>query len=167
MTPEFKDLITSYPDMSAEAAKLIFIRDTALKSYVENALLNSSKETLSEIVTLGTVSAMDKATIAQHIGNLEKARDYLSAHIQGLKIGYATDEEERIKVKRSKETKEPKVSKSSSTPVMNLEDLKNELSNFIAKKNEVKEPVKIVKVTCEKCKAEVISLKFHTCKVVE
>ena len=167
MTPELSDIIASYPEMSPEAAKLIFIRDTALKSYVENALLSASKETLSEIVTLGTVSAMDKATIAQHIGNLEKARDYLSAHIQGLKIGYATDEEERIKVKRAKEAKEPRVSKGSNpTPVMNLEDLKNELSKFIEKKNaipEAKEPIKISKVTCEKCNKEVISLKFHKC----
>ncbi len=170
MTPELESIIAAYPELDPEQAKLIFLRDSAMKSYVEDEIGKRTKETLSEVIELGTVASMSKEEIGIHIANLEKARNYLSALIQGLKKGHAREIEPKLKAKHEFEEKVKKITKprdiDSKLKALGIDPLK-----FIASLSANKpspsatnnNPNPIVKPVCEKCGLEVFSLKYHKC----
>ncbi len=174
MTPEFEQLIASYPDLSEENIKLIFIRDRAKKAYVENLIREATKETLSEIIVLGTVASASKDDIRLHIGNLEKCRNYLSAMLQGYKIGFAEDIEPKIKAKHEQEAKEARAKKPKTLEAtlaqygLDASDIANKLASLKSSplvpnsdgevtKNPIKQEI------CPKCNQVMLLPSFHKC----
>ena len=84
MTPETEKLIAEFPELSEEAAKLIFIRQSAQEAYSNNTMKEATGNILKEVVEISTISDMTKEYVAMHIGNLEKARSFLAAFTQGI-----------------------------------------------------------------------------------
>jgi len=165
MTPEFADLIASYPEASEETIKLIFLRDEAKRSYIEGKIEECTTSTLQEIIQTGTVGNMDKESISTHIANLEKCRSYISCIIQGYKI--ALTEELAPEFKRKHEAR--MAEKKSGITRKSLDDklaaFGLSLDSFSKKviDSPVIPPKEIVKVVCPKCGKETISLSFHNC----
>lgn len=164
MEPETQKLIASWPDMTEEQAKLLFIRQSATKAFENGNILEATKEILAEIVKVSTVSNMTKAEIAVHIGNLEKARTFLAAFTQGLMIGQANEEEPRIKEKHKKEQREKVLAKVKSNTDKRVNEL-IEMARNASIASAAKPKAKVEKQTCPTCGESVFSLKFHTCKV--
>lgn len=168
MTPETIAEIKSWPNMSEEEAKLLFIRRSATEAFEKNEIESSTKSILVSIVEISTVSSMTREEIGMHIANLEKARSFLAAFTQGLMIGYANAEEPKIKAKKAKEQREKLLSKVSSTPtskdkkVNDLIEMARSLSlSGNLETNTVKEAIS--RIECPTCHKQVLSLKFHKC----
>jgi hypothetical protein len=168
MTPETIAEIAALPEMNEYAAKLIFIRNSGEKSYFDDKIAECTKETLKEIIELGTVAGMSKEQIGIHLANLERARNYLSALIQGLKIAHAKEVEPAIKEKRAKEKRERTLLKvrGLSKLGINMDVLSASLSALVKEKqltNTVNPTPVIAKVICPSCGRETYSLKLHKC----
>lgn len=162
MSPEEKEKIKSYPELSEENIKLIFIRDRSKKAYKEDKIIDSTRETLKEIIEQGTIAGMNKDEIGIHLEHLERCRSWLSAHIQGLKIAFTEEQEPKIKAKREKEERErnPKTVEGILAkygikgPEMSVEQNTN---------IQLPKPQFAEKIICPKCNKETFSLTFHTC----
>ena len=165
MTPEFKNQIDSYPEITEDTVKLIFIRDRAKSSYVNDTIGSSTKEMIQEIIELGTVSSMSKEDIGIHIANIEKCRQYLSAHLQGLKIGYQEEIEPKIKAKNELEKKARSIKTGKESLEDKLKKFGLSLDSFSSQvlNSPPNPPAELIKVECPECKAMVLSLKFHSC----
>jgi hypothetical protein len=165
MEPQTLETIKSWPDMTEEEAKLLFIRKSAQEAFEKGEIIESTKGILKEIVELTIVSNMTKEQIGLHIGNLEKARSFLAAFTQGLQIGYAKEAEPIFKAKAEKKRLEKLAEKlgiSSKDKKVNalIEMARNLASDHI---EEPKAKPTLTKQVCEKCNKEVYSLKYHTC----
>ncbi len=153
--------------MTDDEAKLLFIRQSAAEAFAKGEIEESTKGILKEIVILCTVASMQKETIGDHIGNLEKARSYLAAHTQGLMTGVEKEALPLFKAKREKERLNKIASKLESAKDKKVNDLIS-LARDLASKGLVNEEVKVKtpiasKAVCPKCKKEVFSIKFHKC----
>jgi hypothetical protein len=165
MTPEFKKLIEDFPEVSEENLKLIYIRDSARKAFVDQNIATATAELLRELIQLGTISeAGNDDEIRIHLANLEKCRTYLSAHIQGIRKGWAEKLEPEFKAKRVKDDLVSNVKKKvKDQGVANL--VAALLSANSASKSETKTTNPgLIKVECPKCNEKVFSLKFHSCR---
>ena len=167
MTPEFADLIASYPEASEETIKLIFLRDEAKRSYIEGKIGECTTSTLQEIIQTGTVGNMDKESISVHIANLEKCRSYISCIIQGYKIALTEELTPQFKARAEARQQEKKSGITRKSLDDKLAAFGLSLSSFdskILKSDPIApSPKELVKVTCPKCGKETISLSFHTC----
>jgi hypothetical protein len=164
MTPEFEKLIASYPEVSEETIKLIFLRDSARKAYIENEISSNTGRVLQEIIELGTISNSTKEEIGIHIANLEKCRAFISCIIQGYKMAHAEELEPEFKRKYEERQKEKKTGVTRASLEEKLAKFGLGLSDFESKSLNNPIPVKeIPKVTCPKCGKETISLTFHKC----
>lgn len=114
MEPELKDQIKSWEKaLSPDVAKRLFIRNSAIEAYKSGEIASATENATKEIIDL-MVSHMTKDQIAQHIGNLEKARALLGSLTQGFQVAYAEEKEPEFKAARDKREKEAKAK--SSTP---------------------------------------------------
>lgn len=164
MEPTTLDMIKSWPNMTEEEAKLIFIRKSATEAYANGEIESATKDILKTVVELIVVNSMSKDLIAEHIGNLEIARSFLAAFTQGLMTGVASEAEPIFKAKHEKERKEKLAAK-----IVSAKDKK--VNELIEKARELamnptlasSKKSTITKQICEKCKREVFSLKFHKC----
>ena len=165
MEPETIAKINSYPEMSEEEAKLLFIRKSATEAYEKGEIKEATKFILTTIVEIATVSNMSKEDIAQHIGNLEKARSFLASFTQGLQIGYVTEIEPKIKARNEKKRADAVLAKAGiSKSDKRVNEIIEMARKFASQSDETKVQKNIVtKIKCEKCNKEVFSLKFHTC----
>lgn len=161
MEPETEKLIASYPELTTEEAKLVFIRKSAKEAYEKGEIEKATEDFFIEINKIATCASMSKEEIGTHLGNLEKVRDYLAAFTQGLAKGHAEEVEPKIKAKREREKKQKSV-KTKDKKVNALIQMAINASDGI--KATPKANTKVSKVTCEKCGKEVYSLKFHKCK---
>lgn len=174
MEPQTRELIASWPNMSEEEAKLLFIRKSAQEAYEQGNIAEATKEILKEIVVTSTVNSMTREEIGLHIANLEKARSFLAAFTQGLMIGLSTELEPIFKAKRIKEAREKAIAKSSNSAstkdkrVNDLVELARNLSevNLVEKSEETTKPnpKRLVKSTCDKCNESVWFIDKHVCK---
>jgi len=168
MEPELEELIASFPEVSEESAKLIFIRKSAQRAYEEGEIKQETFKFFKEIVTIATTSNMSKEDISSHIGNLETIRDYLAAFTQGMTKGYVSDEAAKIKERKKKEAVKKKKSKKKETG-SSVEDLIALAMSGSLKMESKKapptdsKPESDGKQECEKCHTRVYSLKYHTC----
>lgn len=172
MEPQTRELIASWPNMSEEEAKLLFIRKSAQEAYEQNNIKEATKSILKEIVVTSTVNSMSREEIGLHIANLEKARSFLAAFTQGLMIGLSTELEPIFKAKRIKEAREKTIAKSSgslSAKDKRINDLVEMARNLSLASNESAKEAKPIKettkVVCPTCGNETFSLKFHKCPV--
>lgn len=168
MEPETQKLISQWPDLSPEQAKLIFVRQSAQEAFEKGEIKEATEKILEEIKEISTVSNMSREDIGSHIGNLETARNILAAFTQGLMKGHASDVEPKIKAKRAKERKEKLAQKlaSKDSKVNSLVQLAMNAASKTKEEDENSMEVvskKVEKVKCEKCGKEVYSLKFHKC----
>lgn len=162
-----QELIASYPELSEEEAKLIFIRQSAQEAYEKGEIKESTDTFFIEVIQIATAASMSRDDIGQHIGNLEKIRDYLAAFTQGLGKGLEKDVEPKIKARQAKEAAEKRKGKSKK------EQKENKVNDLIAMAVQAaksgdplstpKKTTKLAKTKCEKCNKEVFSLKFHKC----
>lgn len=170
MTPEMEKLIASFPDMTEEQAKLVFIRKSAQEAYEKGEIKEATAGILKEIVLLGTVASMTREEVGTHIANLEKVRTFLAAFTQGLMKAHADKLEPEFKEKRRKQKLEEisnKVAARSSDSKVNalIQMAVNAAKEGkILTKGKVEEESTLPKVKCEKCQKDVYSLKFHKCK---
>jgi len=112
LEPELKDQIKSWEKaLSPDVAKRLFIRNSAIEAYKSGEIATATENATKEIIDL-MVSHMTKDQIAQHIGNLEKARALLGSLTQGFQVAYAEEKEPEFKAKRDKEEKERKAKSS-------------------------------------------------------
>lgn len=165
MEPQTLEQIKSWPQMTEEEAKLLFIRQSAQEAYAKGEIKEATKDVLKSIVEISTVNSMTKEEIGLHIGNLEKARSFLAAFTQGLQQAFAKEEEPKFKAKREKEKQDKVLAKLTSSKDKKVNEL-IEMARKLAtdpslEKKETKPPVS--KVTCPKCNKETFSLKFHKC----
>lgn len=167
MIPETLEQIKALPEMTDEAAKLIFIRSQSEKSYFEDKLRENFGIVAKELIELGTVASVSRDTVGIHIANLELAREYLSALLQGIKIAHAKTVEPKIRAKREKELKDQVLSKASGLGKLGIDlaALNSRLSQVIAESNASSNktaPTSNNKEICPKCSKGTI-LKFHRC----
>ena len=167
MTPEFESLIQSYPEVSEETIKLIFLRDSARKAYLENEISSNTGRVIKEIIELGTMASATKDEIGIHIANLEKCRAFISCIIQGYKMAHAEDLEPEFKRKHEERAKEKKTGITRKSLDEKLAAFGLSLTDFDKKvlESEVIPPKIVEKVTCPKCGESTFSLTFHSCKV--
>ena len=168
MEPETEKIIAQYPELSEYQAKLIFIRKSAQEAYSKGEIEYATKGILVEIVKEATISTMTKESINEHIKHLEKARAFLVAFTQGLLSGHEEEILPELKAKHEREKRERLASRlEGSTKDKKANDLIAKAIAATTKDGELRasstEESKIQKVTCEKCKKEVYSLKFHKC----
>ena len=166
MIPETLEQIRQLPEMTDEAAKLIFIRSQSEKSYFEDRLRENFGVIAKELIELGTVASVSRDTVGIHIANLELAREYLSALLQGIKIAHAKTVEPKIRAKREKEQREQVIAKAGINKLgIDLAALSSRLSQVIADSSASSNktaPASNNKEICSKCSKETI-LKFHKC----
>lgn len=169
MEPETEKLIAEYPELSVEEAKLLFIRKSGQEAYCEDKIAEGTKSILKEIIELSTVASMSKDEIAQHIGNLEKARSFLAAFTQGLSKAHADEVEPKIKAKRAREKAAKAVSKSKKpkadamfAALMAAEEDIEVMTNLDKDPSNAGKKI-VSKIKCPKCQKEVFTLKFHKC----
>ena len=159
-----EQLIAKWPELSPEHVKLIFIRSKGEEAFVQDKVKEATVEILKEVAEVATCANMSRKAICEHIGNLEKARDYLSAYTQGLMKGYQADEMPKIKARQAKERKEKEAK---SPKKKDKADDLIAMAIAAAKVGKIDKPktteVKLNKSTCPKCNKEVFSLKFHKC----
>lgn len=111
MEPELKDKIKIWENtLSPDVAKRLFIRSSAIEAYKSGNISTATENATKEIIDL-MVSHMTKDQIAQHIGNLEKARAILGSLTQGFQVAFAEEKEPEFKAKRDKEAKEARAKK--------------------------------------------------------
>lgn len=165
LTPEFENLIASYPEVSEETIKLIFLRDSAKKAYIEDKISSNTGQVIKEIIEIGTISSSTKDEIGIHIANLEKCRAFISCIIQGYKMGWSEELEPEFKRKHEERNKEKKTGITRKSLEEKLAAFGLGLSDFESKtlKDTPIPPKEIPKVTCPKCSKETISLTFHKC----
>jgi hypothetical protein len=168
MTPEFEALIQSYPEVSEETIKLIFLRDASKKAYIEGEIASNTGRVLQEIIELGTIASKSKDEIGIHIGNLEKCRAFISCMIQGYKIAHAEELEPKFKAQYEEKQRE----KRTGITKKSLEDKLaqfglglNDWQSRALKSDPPETPKDLPTVICPKCKGETFSLMFHSCKV--
>ena len=163
MEPETQKLINEWPDLSPEQAKLIFVRQSAQEAYEQGKIQEATNSILKEVTEIATCASMDINQIAEHIGNLEKVRNYLAAFTQGLMKAHASKVEPEIKAKRAKERREKLAQKVASKDSKVNSLIQMAISGAITTNEEPKKNV-VTKTKCESCGLEVYSLKFHKCK---
>lgn len=162
MTPEFIEYLKTFPDISEENVKKLFIRDISKSSYDTGEIKANTERFSSEIKELIACN-LSKEEIGLHIANLEKARGIISSMIQGYKKGYFDETEPKIKEKQVREAKEKRISSGKLT----IDDLREKLAAIQGTKEtpQIQVPIvnRVTKTLCPKCNKEVISLKFHSC----
>lgn len=165
MTPEFANLIQSYPEASEESIKLIFLRDSAKRAYIEDRIKENTGTVLSEIISLGTAGSMSKESIGIHIGNLEKCRAFISCIIQGYKTAFSEEMAPEFKRRAEEREKEKKTGITRKSLEDKLAAFGLTLGDFDKKALEVAPatPKELTKVVCPKCSKETISLGLHRC----
>jgi len=160
MTPELERLIATFPDLTEEQAKLIFVRKSAQEAFEKGELEESTSGMLKEVVTIITCSNMHN--IEEFIGNLEKARNYLASYTQGVMSAHASDIEPKIKAKREKE----RLQKQVKTKDKKVNDLIQMAINA-ATIPDTKVVSSNKKIHCSKCDKDVYSLNYHNCSPKE
>lgn len=160
MEPELEKLISEYPDLSEQEAKLIFIRQSAQEAFEKGEIKEATDGFFVEVKEVLDCSNMSKEDISMHIGNLEKVRDFLAAFTQGMSQGYAAEEEPKIKARRAKREQDKKKKQATSSKDKRVNDL---IQMAIDGVKEPKKVSKVQKVKCDKCQSEVFSLKYHNC----
>lgn len=158
------ETIKNYPEMTEEEAKLLFIRKSAQEAFEKGEIEEATKGILKVMVEVTFVGNMTKEEIAQHIGNLERAKSYLAAFTQGLQIGYAREQEPIFKARAEKRRQEKLAEKLTSSKDRKVNELIEMARKLSLGEDASQTPkVKANKVKCEKCGNEVFSLKFHKC----
>ena len=170
MEPTLVATIKSWPTMTEEEAKLLFIRKSASEAYAKGEIQEATKDILKLIVEVSIVNSMTKEEVGLHIKNLETARAFLASFTQGIQQGYANEVEPIFKAKREKEKKERVLAKtsgnSSDKKVNDLIKLAQSLaidSSSGELVNTSKPIITVTKVKCDKCMKETFSLKYHKC----
>lgn len=102
------EVTNEHPELSKEAVKLLFIRKSAAEAYASGEIKEATKGMLIEIAEIITASSMSKEDLGVHIGNLDKARSFLAAYTQGLKMAQGDELEPIFREKREKEAKKAK-----------------------------------------------------------